>query len=123
MQIIADFLHDQYHSTGRVRIKTHFVPYHGTGWFPSTLPAKRNVFMMNYVMAGGAPRKHRIPPWFTYEGHAGGFNLSGLLRQEGLSIGRRHLSTLMTRMGIEAVNRKPYVSQAHPAHEILQGVS
>ena len=92
MQIIADFLHDQYHSTGRVRIKTHFVPYHGTGWFPSTLPAKRNVFMMNYVMAGGAPRKHRIPPWFTYEGHAGGFNLSGLLRQEGLSIGRRHLS-------------------------------
>jgi hypothetical protein len=122
MQVIANFLHDQYHSTEHVRIKEYFVPYHGTGWFPSTLPAKRNVFVKNYVMAGEAPRKHRIPSWFTYEDHAGGLNLCGLLRREGHSIGRRHVSTLMTRMGIEAVYRKPYISQPRPA-EILRGVS
>jgi hypothetical protein len=41
-----------------------------------------------------------------------------LLGREGHSIGRRHVSTLMTRMGIEAVYRKPHTSQRHPAHPV-----
>ena len=41
-----------------------------------------------------------------------------LLRREGHSIGRRHVATLMTRMGIEAVYRKPRTSQRHPAHPV-----
>ena len=49
---------------------------------------------------------------------AGSRMLRDLLRQEGHSIGRRHVSTLMTRMGIEAVYRKPHTSQRHPAHRV-----
>jgi putative transposase len=49
---------------------------------------------------------------------AGARMLRDLLRREGHSIGRRHVSTLMTRMGIEAVYRKPHTSQRHPAHPV-----
>jgi len=44
--------------------------------------------------------------------------LRDLLRHAGHSIGRRHVSTLMARMGIEAVYRKPHTSQPHPAHPV-----
>ncbi len=33
-------------------------------------------------------------------------------------MGRRHVATLMRRMGIEAVYRKPRTSQRHPAHPV-----
>ncbi len=49
---------------------------------------------------------------------AGARMLRDLLRRAGHSIGRRHVSTLMTRMGIEAVSRKPHTSQRHPAHPV-----
>src|SRR5256885_2167311 len=39
---------------------------------------------------------------------AGSRMLRDLLKQEGIDIGRRHVSTLMKRMGIEALYRKPY---------------
>ena len=38
---------------------------------------------------------------------AGSRMLRDLLTQEGIDIGRRHVSTLMKRMGIEALYRKP----------------
>jgi putative transposase len=50
---------------------------------------------------------------------AGAQMLRDLLRREGHSIGRRHVSTLMTRMGIEAVYRKPHTSRRHPAHRSI----
>lgn len=37
---------------------------------------------------------------------AGARMLRRLLRQEGQSVGRRHLGTLMARMGIEAIYRR-----------------
>ena len=49
---------------------------------------------------------------------AGARMLRDLLRQEGHPIGRKRVRTLMTRMGIEAVYRKPYTSQRHPAHTV-----
>ncbi|WHZ16797.1 MAG: Transposase [Nitrospira sp.] len=49
---------------------------------------------------------------------AGARMLRDLLRQEGRTIGRRHVATLMRRMGIEALYRKPHLSQRHPAHTI-----
>ena len=49
---------------------------------------------------------------------AGARMLRDLLRHAGHSIGRRHVSTLMARMGIEAVYRKPHTSQRHPAHPV-----
>jgi putative transposase len=47
---------------------------------------------------------------------AGARMLRDLLRQEGHAIGRRQVVTLMRRMGITAIYRKPRTSQRHPAH-------
>jgi len=41
---------------------------------------------------------------------AGARMLRDLLRQEGQTIGRLHVATLMRRMGIEALYRKPHLS-------------
>ena len=49
---------------------------------------------------------------------AGARMLRDLLRREGQAIGRRHVSTLMRRLGIEAVYCLPCTSQRHPAHTI-----
>lgn len=44
--------------------------------------------------------------------------LKGLLRQENLVVGRQHVATLMKRMGIEALYRKPRTSKPAPGHKI-----
>ena len=49
---------------------------------------------------------------------AGARMLRDLLRREGHALGRRHVSTLMTRMGITAVYRKPRTSARHLAHPV-----
>ena len=46
---------------------------------------------------------------------AGSRMMRGLLRQEGLPSGWRHIATLMRRMGIDALYRKPNTSQRRPA--------
>jgi putative transposase len=49
---------------------------------------------------------------------AGARMLRDLLRHEGHTIGRRHVATLMRRMGIEALYRKPSLSRRHLGHQI-----
>lgn len=49
---------------------------------------------------------------------AGSRMLRDLLRSEGLVAGRRHVRTLMHRMGIEALYRKPNTSKKHPGHKV-----
>src|SRR3954464_9340346 len=49
---------------------------------------------------------------------AGSRMLRALLGQEGMDIGRRHVSTLMKRMGIEALYPKPNTSKPAPGHKI-----
>jgi len=49
---------------------------------------------------------------------AGSRMLRGLLWQQGLEVGRRHIKTLMKRMGIEAIYRKPNTSKPTPGHKI-----
>lgn len=49
---------------------------------------------------------------------AGARMLRDLLRQEGHAIGRRQVATLMRRMGIEALYRKPSLSRRQPGHQI-----
>ena len=57
---------------------------------------------------------------------AGSRMLRDFLDREGVSIGRRHVATLMKRMGIEAIYRKPNTSKPAPGHKIypylLRGV-
>ena len=40
------------------------------------------------------------------------------LNREGFKVGRKHVGTLMARMGIEALYRKPGTRKKHPGHEI-----
>lgn len=49
---------------------------------------------------------------------AGARMLPKLLKREGKPVGRRRVSTLMERMGIHALYRKPNTSKRHPAHRI-----
>jgi putative transposase len=49
---------------------------------------------------------------------AGSRMLHGLLASEGCKIGRRHVKTLMRRMGIEALYRRPRTSKPEPGHKI-----
>ena len=49
---------------------------------------------------------------------AGSRMLRGLLAAEGCKIGRRHVTTLMRRMGIEALYRRPRTSKPEPGHKI-----
>jgi len=49
---------------------------------------------------------------------AGSRMLKGLLKAEGHEVGRRHVSTLMKRMAIAALYRRPNTSKPAPGHKI-----
>ena len=49
---------------------------------------------------------------------AGSRMLRGLLTFQGCKIGRRHVKTLMRRMGIEALYRRPRTTKPEPGHKI-----
>jgi putative transposase len=49
---------------------------------------------------------------------AGSRMLQGLLTSEGCKIGRRHVKTLMRRMRIEALYRRPRTTKPEPGHKI-----
>ncbi|MBB5429819.1 putative transposase [Paraburkholderia sp. JPY158] len=57
---------------------------------------------------------------------AGARMLVRLLRREGIKVGRRHVGTLMKRMGVEALYCRPNTSRRHKQHKIwpylLQGM-
>jgi putative transposase len=49
---------------------------------------------------------------------AGARMLRDFLDREGITVGRRHVATLMKRMGIEAIYRRPNASKPTPGHKI-----
>jgi putative transposase len=49
---------------------------------------------------------------------AGRWMLRDLLRQEGAEVGRLHVATLMKRMRIEAIYRRPNTSKPAPGHKV-----
>lgn len=51
-------------------------------------------------------------PW------AGSRQLARLLRKDGHDVGRKHVATLMRKMGIEALYQRPKTTRKHPAHPI-----
>ena len=50
---------------------------------------------------------------------AGSRMLRDLLRLQGTEVGRRHVRTLMRRMGLQALYRKPNTSRKNPAHPVF----
>jgi putative transposase len=63
-------------------------------------------------------RMRRIDELHLQYPFAGTRMLRDLLRQEGRVIGRRQVATLMRRMRIEALYRKPSLSRRQPRHQI-----
>ena len=51
--------------------------------------------------------------------YAGSRMLRHLLAAEGKKVGRRHVKTLMNRMGIEALYRRPRTTKPEPGHKIF----
>ena len=49
---------------------------------------------------------------------AGSRMLRDLLNAEGIQVGRRHVASLMKRMGVEALYRRPRTSKPAPGHKI-----
>src|SRR5690606_3159667 len=49
---------------------------------------------------------------------AGSRMLQGLLNAEGHAVGRLHVRTLMKKMGIEAIYRRPNTSRPAPGHKV-----
>ena len=61
---------------------------------------------------------HRLDRLHLEYPFAGSRMLRGLLAAEGCRIGRRHVRTLMRRMGIEALYRRPRTTRPEPGHKI-----
>ena len=61
---------------------------------------------------------HRIDKLHMEFPFAGSRMLQGLLIQEGFKVGWLHVATLMKRMGIEALYRRPNTSKPAPGHKI-----
>jgi putative transposase len=50
---------------------------------------------------------------------AGSRLLRDLLRLQGVTVGRKHVATLMRRMGIEALYQRPRTTRPHPGHTVF----
>lgn len=61
---------------------------------------------------------HRIDQLHLEHPFMGARMLRDQLVREDRAVGRTHVSTLMKRMGIEAVYRKPKTSKKHPGHAV-----
>jgi putative transposase len=70
------------------------------------------------VPAGDLAIMRRIDELHLDYPFAGSRMLRDMLHREGIEIGRRHVATLMKRMGIEALYRRPNTSRPAPGHKI-----
>jgi putative transposase len=50
---------------------------------------------------------------------AGSRMLRDILQMSGVAIGRKHVATLMRRMGIEALYQRPRTTKPHPGHKVF----
>src|SRR5262245_37521164 len=78
------------------------------------------------VPAADLALMHQIDKLHTEFPFAGARMLRRLLAANGSKLGRRHVKTLMRRMGIEALYRRPRTTKPEPGHKIypylLRGV-
>ena len=74
------------------------------------------------VSAADLALMHRIDELHLQHPFAGSRMLRDILRNSGVSIGRKHVATLMRRMGIEALYQRPRTSKPHPGHKVFPGL-
>ena len=71
------------------------------------------------VSASDLALMRRIDELHLNHPFAGSRMLRDFLNQEGITVGRRHVATLMKKMGIEALYRRPNTSRKHPQHPVF----
>ena len=71
------------------------------------------------VSASDLALMRRIDELHLNHPFAGARMLRDLLRLDGLPVGRRHVTTLMKKMGIEALYRRPNTSRKHPQNPVF----
>jgi len=71
------------------------------------------------VAASDLALMRRIDELHLNHPFAGARMLRDFLNQEGITVGRRHVATLMKKMGIEALYRRPNTSRKHPQHPVF----
>jgi putative transposase len=75
-------------------------------------------YLPRAVSAADLELMRRIDKLHTEFPFAGSRMLRRLLAAEGSKVGRRHVKTLMSRMGIEALYRRPRTTKPEPGHKI-----
>ena len=82
------------------------------------LPRSTVYYLPAPVSAADLTLMRRIDELHLEHPYAGARMLRDMLKREGINVGRKHVRTLMWRMGIEALYRKPNTSRRHPGHKI-----
>ena len=81
--------------------------------------SRGSVYYLPHPGAGSRPCDHAASrPSASGVPFAGSRMLRGLLAAERCKIGRRHVKTLMKRMGLEALYRRPRTTKPEPGHKI-----
>jgi len=76
-------------------------------------------YVQQPVSASDLALMRRIDELHLNHPFAGARMLRDLLRLDGLPVGRRHVTTLMKKMGIEALYRRPNTSRKHPQNPVF----
>jgi putative transposase len=71
------------------------------------------------VRAGDLALMRQLDELHLAHPFAGSRLLRDLLRLAGVAVGRKHVATLMRRMGIAALYRHPRTTQPHPGHQVF----
>ena len=71
------------------------------------------------VRAGDLALMRQLDELHLAHPFAGSRMLRDLLRLQGVAVGRKHVATLMRRMGITALYRRPRTTQPHPGHRVF----
>jgi putative transposase len=75
-------------------------------------------YMPRPVSTGDLAIMRRIDELHLEYPFMGSRMLRDMLHREGIAVGRRHVATLMKRMGLEAIYRRPNTSKPAPGHKI-----
>jgi putative transposase len=83
------------------------------------LPRSSAYYTPQPVSAEGLALMRQIDELHLEYPFAGSRMLRDLLRLRGMAVGRKHVATLMRRMGILALYRHPRTTQPHPGHQVF----
>jgi putative transposase len=83
------------------------------------LPRSSVYYTRRPLPAGDLALMRQIDALHLARPFAGSRMLRALLAHRGIRIGRKHVATLMRRMGIEALYRHPRTTRPHPGHQVF----